>query len=94
MPLEQQVQTVQKVKQQAVGFTANPLVLCMETVTGSSQDKKVTALCCNDFIIMAAVALQHRQLGLHLFCGRITWLSQALHIACHQHFTQINNTHK
>ena len=41
MPIEQQVQTVQKVKQQAAGFDANPLVLSLEAVSSAAQDKKV-----------------------------------------------------
>lgn len=41
MPLEQQVQTVQKVKQQAVGFVANPVVLSREMLAGTNQEKQV-----------------------------------------------------
>ena len=42
MPLEQQIQTIQTVKQQAVGFAANPLVLSREGVL--AQDRTVRTL--------------------------------------------------
>ena len=44
MPLEQQVQTVQKVKQQAVGFVANPIVLSRDMLPGTNQEKQVPCL--------------------------------------------------
>ena len=44
MPLEQQVHTVQKVKQQAVGFVANPIVLSRDMLPGTHQEKQVPCL--------------------------------------------------
>lgn len=41
LPLEQQVQTVQRVKQQAIGFVANPVVLSREMLPHTVQEKQV-----------------------------------------------------
>lgn len=44
MPLEQQVQTVLRVKHQAVGFVANPVVLTQEHLPGTNQERQVHCL--------------------------------------------------
>ncbi|KAL3154836.1 hypothetical protein ABBQ38_011379 [Trebouxia sp. C0009 RCD-2024] len=46
LPLEQQVQTVQRVKQQAIGFVANPVVLSREMLPHTVQEKQASNGAC------------------------------------------------
>lgn len=67
MPLEQHLQTLLRVKHQAVGFVANPVVLTQEHLPGTNQERQAS----NGACITDTGAVGGRLLGMVTLSGQV-----------------------